>query len=331
MENENVEANAIAQTVSPDISQGFPVTETVGTNRPPQPQEQPSGPQEGHETTEVAPEGIMTPEELQAANNRLKQQSARNAKLLASLGLDPLSDLGEQLESGLITPEMVRNHVVGQAQPPVQQQTGQVPQPTDPVSQAEAAYLAAKDACRREGEETNQVSFATMETYNEAVLALQDAKANAVSQQFEARSAVEQANANVDRVLSVARNNQYYNGFTEEAKQASDFAHVALTRAIAENESQRLGLDPNRLSPQQYEYFAQKAASQLGMLAENISSVGQFNNQQQRQTPQQLNNRPPVLAQPTGSVIPPGNPFANVNHTNHLEAARKYQQNAGRA
>jgi len=344
MDTPNVEAGdqptATQQTGQIDTSQGFPVPADQSVQAPAQPAPGQAVPDDqlpaeaavSHVETSKAPEGtIATPEELQAAANRLKQQNAQQAKLLASIGLDPLSDLGEQLESGLVTPEMVRQHVAGLNQP--LQQPGQVQgqQPAQgPVDIAQSAYDAAVAACETEGQESGNVSFQTMKEYNQAVIALQDAKANAVSQELAASRQADQANANVDRVLSVARSGDYYNRFSEEAKQASDFAHVALTRAIAEQECQRLNMDMNRLTPQQYEYFAQKATSQLGILAQSVASSGQPPVPLQSM-PVNPNNFVPNPASGGGGTVQPVNPFAGTTQLNHKDAARQYVHSLGQA
>ena len=66
---------------------------------------------------------VSTPEEIGAATERLKQQNARNMKAFTAMGIDPLSDIPEQLEHGLITPEMLQRHIqnkFGNVAPPAQ-------------------------------------------------------------------------------------------------------------------------------------------------------------------------------------------------------------------
>ncbi len=299
-----------------DISQGVPIGQATFTD----PSEASQTPQDGQTPAEGT---LVTPSESAAALERLKQQNARNAKLLHSLGIDPLSDIAEQLENGLITPEMVVQHVLSKhSQPPAVAPTAPMAA-DDPVAQAEAEYNAAKKACDEEGQANGHISFETLQRYNEAVLRLQDAKAQSVTQQLAAKQQMEQANENVERVLSVARSGHYYSLLPDTAKQTSDYVHVAMTGTIADQEARRMGLDPSRLTPKQYEYFAQKASSQLAELAESLIELGR---RQARQgiTPTYTNHRPVAPAGSGGQPVGLPNPFARVNHTNHMEAARQY-------
>lgn len=322
MENANVEAGAeaiVPQTPDLDTSQGFPVgSEQVPVQQEAPPEAPAAAPVVPQEPQTPAEAQVSTPEELQAANNRLKQINARHAKVISAVGLDPLADLGEQLETGAITPDMVQQHVLAQHRPP--QQAGQPQVSNDPVSVAEQMMLDAKAECEKEGTETGNVSFQTMTRYNDAVIAFQDVKARQVQQELADRDARAQANANVDAVLSVARQNEYYNGFDDETKQISDFAHVAMTRAIAEREAPGMGIDPMNMNTQQYQYFANKAAQSLGRLAGGVQG------RQPAPAPlqQPVNRNVPIPAGPGGGVVPPPNPFAGVNHTNHQEVARRY-------
>lgn len=304
-----------------DVSQGIPVN--VAPDMGQMPVGTPTQPVEG----QTAPDPTRnTPEELKAAGERLKQQNARQAKLLHSLGIDPLSDIGEQLENGLITPEMVVNHVVnrqgGQRQTveqPVQQMSN------DPISQAQAEYEAAKAACDTEGQTTGQVSFETMRRYTEAGIKLQEAKAESVTRQFTVEQEQKRVNENVDQVLTVARNSDYYPQFADNAKQTSDLVHVALAGALAYQEAPKMGLDPNRLNPQQTRYFASKAAEQLGVLAENLIQLGRQQALQSMNPGKTINQKPVyVPAGPGGQAVGVTNQFARANHTNHTDLARQY-------
>jgi hypothetical protein len=298
-----------------DVSQGYPVpTGTQGV------------PPESIQTNAEAAAPLTTPDEMKAAGERLKQQNARQAKLLSSLGIDPLSDIAEQLESGLITPEMVMNHVVSRRGPTQQsQQPTEQQQSSDPVSVAEREYQEAKTACETEGQQTGQLSFETNKRYMEAAMRLNDVKAQNITRQLTADRQVQQANENVDSVLTVARNNAYYPVFDQKLKQYSDFAHVAMTAAIVNQEASRMGLDANNLSPKQYEYFAGKATEYFGELAEALVEMGRQQVRKNISPANVLQQRTiSVPAGPGGSGIPVANPYAKVNHTNHVDAARQY-------
>ena len=279
----------------------------------------PEGDPEAPESTNVEDRGLTTPEEQKAATERLKQQNARQAKLLASLGIDPLSDIAEQLESGLITPDMVVNHLSAKNRP---QQPTMPEAPADPVSQAEQEYEAAKKACQEEGQQHGQISFETNQRYIDAAIRLQDVKGNAITSKFAAEQQAQQANQAVERVLTVARNSPYYQNLDESIREKSDYVHVALTNVIAGQEAAQLGLNPNSLTPQQYEYFAQKASAYLGELADGLVKSGQ--RPKAVQAPQEQPSNMPTPAGAGGQGAPLVNPFAGVNHTNHKDAARQY-------
>jgi len=270
-------------------------------------------------TAQPAEPSLVTPEESRAAAERLKQQNARQAKLLSSLGIDPLSDIGEQLESGLITPDMVKNHVLRNTPQPVNE-----PAADDPMVTAESEYELARRACEEEGQNTGQVSFDTLRRYNEAALKLQDVKAQSVTRQMAAERQAKQAYDNVDRVLTVARSTPYYQGFSENGRQISDLVHVALTGAIAEQEARKLGLNPQTLTPQQCEYFAQKASVKLGELAAELIATGN----RQPVNPVPNNQRPAyVPAGSGGSNVGIPNGYQRANIANHQELARQYMAN----
>ena len=316
-----------------DVSQGFPVTRDQAVQRAEKPVESHSEPIEASGDAvegQTEPEGsLVTPQERKASDERLRQQNARQAKLLQSLGIDPLSDIAEQLESGLITPDMVVQHVMSKHAPQGQpQQPQQVA--SDPVSQAQNAYLEAKAACEAEGKEYGQVSFETNQRYMEAAIALQDAKATSYTSQLAAQQQQEQANQNVEMVLTMARQNRYYPELPDNAKQISDFLHVAMTGAVADNEARQMGLDPARLTPKQVAYFAQKAQAQLGQLADSFIELGKRQARQPNSPTQPQTRTPmPTPAGAGGAAASMPNPFARVNHINHKDAARQYMAGGG--
>lgn len=322
----------------PDTSQGYPV---AGTPETADDQQQQNVPSESPESHEDAPQGDemenkaqgpdLTPEEREKATERLKQMNARNARLLSSLGIDPLSDVAEQLEQGVITEDMLIQHIAarhgltpaqakaaqGQTQPEVDT--------NDPVALAQREYEEAKEACYREGKEENYVSFETNARYNEAYLNLQEAKANAHAAQLNAQRQQEQYNENVEQVLTVARSNDYYQGMPDDVKQASDFVHVAVTGAIADQEARSMGLDPQSLNAQQYQYFARRASEQLSSLVGYFRQSGM----PQGMAPAGTGNSQKPIPTPIGSGGSPAsipNPYANVSVQNHKDAARQFAQ-----
>ena len=110
---------------------------------------------------------VSTPEDLRAASERLKQRNSQQSKLLQSLGIDPLSDLAEQLEQGVVTAEQVQQHVARRFAP-AQTQTQTTQQPVGPLAVAENDYQAAKAKYVSEMNE-GQITLQTNTAYLEAM------------------------------------------------------------------------------------------------------------------------------------------------------------------
>ena len=90
-----------------------------------------------------------------------------------------------------------------------------------------------------------------------------------------------------------------------------------------------MGLNPTMLTPNQYEYFAKKASEELSSLANHYIELGR---QQAKSglVPKNDNTFTPAPASSgEGTVVPPVDIYKNVTHDNHLDAARKYVQQAG--
>ena len=129
-----------------DTSQGYPVSDTqlsvdefnkgpVDLSRAPV-----------WPVSDVTPP-VVPPEDIAAVAERLKQQVARNNKLISAVGLDPMSDIGEQFENGMITAEQIRQHALGritQYQQPQAQVPSQQQMDVNPVAVAQEEYNAAK-------------------------------------------------------------------------------------------------------------------------------------------------------------------------------------------
>jgi len=171
------DASDVVPASNPDVSQGFPDTNNTPAEITPLPLEpqQPSGSGDNvtvdntTEAPQAAPDGQtpegqvnMDPAQKEAPDaitERLKQTNAQNAHLLNVLGIDPLSDIGEQLEKGLITPDMVRQHAANKYTPVPRSVEPTVSQPTDPVSKAIAEQEDAQAAYNKEIADTGSVSL----------------------------------------------------------------------------------------------------------------------------------------------------------------------------
>jgi hypothetical protein len=280
------------------------------------------------EVTPVTPVVTVTEPVMdeKAVSERLKQQNARQAKLLASLGIDPLSDLGEQLESGLITEEMVKQHVLSRTQPVFTQNVQNVL--TDPVDIAYAELEKAKVAYEKETL-TGGISINTNNAYLNAMQRLNDARLDNLTRQIAAREQSQQVNENVERVLSVVRSVPEYGQMDDNLKRSFDTVNIATTGIIADREAKKMGLDPSRLNAQQYEYFAKKATEELGTLAEYYMEVGR-RQVKNNLLPNTNRNIPVPASSGGGQPVPANNPYANVGISNHTDAARKFMQGVGR-
>lgn len=290
-----------------DISQGY----LVGVEEP------------KTEPVVKEPKAAEEPVDDKAVAERLKQQNARQAKLLSSLGIDPLGDLAEQLESGLITEEMVKQHVLGRPEQKVA-----APTATDPLSVAKYKYDTAKAAYDKEAE-SGGITIQTNNAYLNAIQGLNEAKLDSITQQITADRTVRQANENVERVLNVARSVPEYAEMDDGLRGSVDMVNVAVTGIIADREARKLGLDPAMLTPNQYEYFAKKASAELKTLADYYVEKGR----QQAKSgllPQNVNKVTPVPASSgEGTVVPPVNPYEKVTHANHQDAARQFIKDTG--
>lgn len=305
---------------SVDVSQGIPIGNAAAELASVSPDNASGSPQDAQTPQGGSPDNPQTDP---AIVERLRQQNAKLAKLVGALGLDPMSDIPDQLEKGLITPEMVAAHIASRIQPqpaPTAQPVASQPDVYDPVAKAEAEYRQYKELCDKEGRENGTVSFETLQKYNEAVLRLQEAKASAVLSRIEAETQQKQYQQALDTVLGVLKTNPVYQALPADSKQELEFAHVAITSALADQEARRLGLDPARLTAQQYQYFAQKAAEKIQKIAMvNSSQAGKFS------APTVPPAQPGFVPAGTGGqAIPPVNPYAKANLQNHRQLAQMY-------
>ena len=318
------EASSVNVTVNPGSDgQGYPESTSIEVEKAPESPVQPSNDQ----TPPVEP--VSHPDDLKAATERLKQQTARNNKLLSSLGLDPTSDLAEQLEMGVITPDMVYQHINrkfgNQNQPPVT--PDRQPVSMNPVAQAQGRLADARAAYDAEASEGG-VSLKTNSDLLQAIQDLNDAKLEDVTRQFTASKQEQQASDTVGRVLNIARKAPEYVNMQPNLQEVVDRTSVALTGMIADREARTLGLDPAALNSQQVEYFANKAQVELEQLANYFIGVGE---RRVKQGFRPNNNQTiPVPAGNSGSPVAPINPYGGANVSNHRDLARNFVQNARR-
>jgi hypothetical protein len=134
----------------------------------------------------------------------------------------------------------------------------------------------------------------------------------------------QQANENVNAVLSVARQAPDYVQMAPELQQAYNQTFIALTANIADTEARAMGIDPNTLSPQQYAYFANKAETMLGTLAQYSEAKGQKAVRTNLSPPLNNNNFVPNPAPAGGAAAVVPDQYASVNHLNHGDAAKQY-------
>ncbi len=320
-----------------NIDQGFPVgpdevnppsTEPAGT---PQPAAEPTNEPEGG--TPTTPEPSEAPV---ASEERLKQVNAQQAKALKAVGIDPLSDIPEQLEKGLITPEMVRDHVRSKYQTP---QTPTVPETSapatnDPVALAEAEVKAADEAYAKEIEDTGSVSLPTNDRVRKADRSLYDARLTGVTQQIAADKQFEQVNQSVNAVKSIAREGAEFANMDASLQTTVEETTLSLTGAMADKWARENGINPATLTTAQYQHFGNEATKQLNVLAEYFTNLGRgqskagfIPNPSPNPPPNAnvtVNANMPVPANAAGSPVPVNNPYANVDVTNHQEAAKQY-------
>lgn len=268
----------------------------------------------------------------EAINDRLRRQNSRQAKLISALGLDPTSDLDEQLENGLITPEMLRAHLASRYAP----QTAaapQAPQTTQGSLEAAAAeQKAALEAYNKEVEETGSVSLQTNNRLRQADIRVNDARLEQLTQQITAKDKSEQDNKSVAAVLETARSTPEYIRMEPTMQKTVDDVSLSLTGLIADREVRGMGINPATLNAQQYKYFAGKASESLGKLAEYYRQLGR-DEVKKSLLPKQPNNRPnqPLVNPANNAGEPAGapNPYERVTVRNHKEAARQFARAGG--
>ena len=319
--------------VVPNVSQGF--VDTVNVPVVPGPSNVPTTPQAPVEPQTPTDE-TQTPKVEEgspdATINRLKQQSAKDHKLLRALGVDPASDMSEQLESGVITEADVQRHVSSKYQVPTANQVPQVNAPDNsPVAMAIKEQAAALEQYNKEISENQGVSLETNQRLREADLNLSDAKLENLTRQITAKNEVQQANENVESVLSVARENPELVNMDEVLQTSFEQVSLALTGSLADKKAREMGINPATLDANQYRYFSGEAQKMLGGLAEYYRNLGRMEakpNLQPVPIPGSNNVVTPmpvvVPAGADGTPIPAANPYAGVNVENHLQAAKDF-------
>jgi len=347
------DASDVVPASNPDVSQGFPDTNNTPAEITPLPLEpqQPSGSGDNvtvDNTTEApqaasdgqTPEGQVNMDPAQkeapdAITERLKQTNAQNAHLLNVLGIDPLSDIGEQLEKGLITPDMVRQHAANKYTPVPRSVEPTVSQPTDPVSKAIAEQEDAQAAYNREIADTGSVSLDANSRVRQADLALYEAKLAELTNKVDRDQHQKQVNESMEAVLGVARDNPEYANMEVPLQRAVDETTLSLTGYLAEQKASEMGFNPATLTPQQYAYFANEATQVLGKLANHYRGLGRaeakpsFAEGGHLPNNQNVNNFAPnvIPANSDGSPVPINDPYGAVGINNHQEAARRYMRN----
>ena len=302
-------------------------------------------------TPEDAPGGekpvespVSHPEDLAAANERLKQQNAQQAKVMAALGLDPMSDVADQLEKGVITEDVLRQHITARFAPPVTAPVpvsppAMVPAPVTPetlVVDAQQAYDDITATYNKEAE-SGQIQLATNKKMMDAIQNLNEAKLSAITHQFTARDEerqqadrTRQVDENVEAVLNLAHNAEGYAELEVPLKNTTDMVTLSLTGFIADREAGKLGLDSSKLTNQQISYFGQRAITELGALKQHYINVGAASVRNHlRPNPTQVRAIPITPAGPGGSPVPAPSPYATSNIANHAAMARNFVANAG--
>ena len=346
MENDNIskagqpviaDTSDVVQASVPDVSQGFPDplnppadAVTPDPNVSPDAVGSPEAPTEPTSPEDGTKPPIETPEAPEAATERLKQTNAQNAKLLSALGIDPLSDIAEQLEKGLITPEMVQAHVAAKYQPkpaPVGPTT--TAPSNDPVAQAEAEQKAALEAYNKEVSDSGGVSLETNQRLRAADNKVNDARLDKLSAQIAADKHKEQVDESVEAVVNIARTTPEFANMSVDLQKDTEQVSIAFTGMLADQQARAMGLNPATLNAEQYSYFANEANKKLAGLGEFYRNLGRNEAKANFQPPPNLpsgnpNQPTPVPANSTGAPIPSTNPYAQVNSFNHAEAAKDY-------
>ena len=326
------DASDVTSMVTPNIDQGVPDVVNVDPNIAGTP-EAPVGTLKPEDGTQTPKDATEAPD---AVAERLKQQNAQQAKLLSSLGIDPLSDIGEQLEKGLITEDMIRAHVAAKYKAP---ETPVVPETTTPVNElvtaAEAEQQAALEAYNKEVADTGGVTLDTNNRLRQADLKLNDAKLSNLTQQItaekEASNKIRQVNENVKAVISVAHEIPEFAEMDAPLQQATEQVSLALTGMLADSKAREMGIDPVTLNVQQYQYFAGEANTVLAGLAEHYRNLGRAEAKVGFVPPvvpgvNTVNAPTPAIvpANADGSPIPTANPYANTGVMNHEAAAKDF-------
>lgn len=324
----------VADPQNADASQGFPTPDADVVPGPvvvPEVDKALETPVEDQTPAEGDKPPVETPEDSEAIVDRLKQNTAKDHKLLAALGIDPLSDIGEQLEKGIITPEDIQRHVADKYQPATAPRATDAPVAKSAVDAAEEALVGAETKYNKEAE-SGGVSIETNNALRQADKVLNDAKLARLTDQVAADRLNREANENVEAVLSVAHEIPEFATMEQPRQAELEQVSLALTGFLADQKSPSMGLDPRKLTTQQLSGFAQDANAMLGNLAEFYREAGRTEVRASLlpKSPQppgsNLNVITPVVdpANNTGSAIPAANPYAKVNAETHKEAAAAY-------
>ena len=319
----NPDASNVAnqQNQAVDISQGVPLVQQPPAQSNVDSFNQASDASVDGNQAPVVPDGEV--KDYQAINERLMQQNAKNARVMSALGVDPMSDLGDQLENGIITAEQLKNHYTGNQQP-VQQQPAT--QTNDPVQLAMAAQAEAEKAYNEEAA-AGGISIETNNRLREADRAVSQAQFDSVRQQVVADKQSQQINANVNAVLGVVHNDANYTAMDDKLKGSVDLATIAMTGVIADQQARQIGIDPQNMSSQQAAYFAQQANEQLDALAQHYMQLG-ANQVRAGQNLAPNVNRNQFIPNPVGNNnAPPAqqpNPYKNTTMKDHRQRASEY-------
>ncbi len=332
-----------------DVSTGFP----IGTDEATTPPETPSGtPQPDAEPTNV-PDGVTTPPETPEAPDavveRLKQQVARQNKLLGIAGIDPASDIGEQLENGLISPEDVQNHVRSKYQTPQTTHTPetQAPASNDPVALAVASVevaqkglVDAKAAVDSEIASDGSISvaantalFNAQQASNDANNNLNSAKMDKLTQQITDKDQFDQVNKSVEAVKAIAREGAEFANMDAPLQNSVEEATLSYTGAMADKWARENGINPAALTTAQYQHFANEVSKEFAGIVEYYTNLGREQakagfvpNQPANPPPNNanINTNMPTPANASGAPVPVNNPYANAGADNHKALAREY-------
>ena len=337
-------SEVVEQPLIPDVSGGYPVVAnadaTPGPIVPESGPQTPAVPQTPEPDLNAPAKPAETPE---AAQDRESQRLAQNLKVLAELGVDPLSDLGEQLEKGVITGDMLRDHVFKKYQFQQQVTAGPAPVVETAVTKAEA-YLAEVEAkYNQEITETQQVSLETNNQLRQAERKLSDAKLSELSTQIAADKQAVQVNENVGAVISVAHNMPEFAAMPQPQQQGIEQIMLSLTGMLADQGAKNAGMDPASLTAANYAYYAEEATKVLAGLSAHERQLGRDEatanfRPQAPQPPSYVNANQTPLPRPVTPIAPanagglpviPQNPYANANAHNVRDLAKQYVAGGG--